>query len=104
MGLVESPGSHAVLNMALGKLDLQQMASRSTEDDKNGRIHLITSPCIYYHYLCDNIDDRVYTNLGIFVLCGGVVKNYDCGSSIDKIRYPEPCLLFIILAYIYVHA
>lgn len=43
-------------------MDLQQLSKRASSSDVDcelASLHLITSPCIYYHYLCDDVDDRV---------------------------------------------
>ena len=42
-------------------MDLQQLSKRASSGVKSGlaEVHLITCPCTYYHYLCDDIDDRV---------------------------------------------
>jgi hypothetical protein len=41
-------------------MDLQQLSKRASSGVKSGlaEVHLITCPCTYYHYLCDDIDDR----------------------------------------------
>ena len=42
-------------------MDLQQLSKRASRGVKSGlaEVHLIACPCTYYHYLCDDIDDRV---------------------------------------------
>ena len=42
-------------------LSLSKRASSRLQQQGVARPHLITSPCTYYHYLCDGIDDRVET-------------------------------------------
>ena len=44
-------------------MDLLELSKKASSVVRHGAgdVHLITSPCTYYHYLCDNIDDRVST-------------------------------------------
>ena len=49
-------------------MDLQQLSKRASMSGVNESgaavVHLITSPCTYYHYLCDDIDDTVIASGG----------------------------------------
>ena len=76
-------------------MDLQQLSKKASSGDVDcelASVHLITSPCIYYHYLCDEVDDRVQLmDQGIiimhclyltFPLRGGVVATEVCSACV----------------------